>query len=319
MTKSLWLDRRVLCFGFLLALVFALLPAMTGPATIEASGATAVSAAGQPVGTVTYVVRPGDTLSGIARRYNTSINVLMQLNSIRNPNRIYVGQRLRVPAPVGNGTGTASNPVRIKFPTGGISAAVTGTVAFPNRFYYVAGARASQQMSVQITSPEQRANFSITSPDGQPLKRVENEDRIWTGILPTTGDYLIGVAVPSGTTTYNLAVTIPPAAGPAPVTRIQFPPGGTSATVGGTVANNNRQCWIAAARAGQLMNVQVSSPANAANFSLVGADGSPLKRIENGPPFYSVYLPLTQDYTICVGVPAGTPATYYALVVSITG
>jgi LysM repeat protein len=319
MTKSLWLDRRVLCIGFLLALVLALFPAMTGPAAVEASGAAVVGAAGQPAGTIIYVVRPGDTLGGIARRYNTSINTLMQLNGIRNPNRIYIGQRLRVPAPQNNGTGTANNPVRIKFPAGGISATVTGNVTFPNRFYYAAGARAGQQMTVQITSPGQWANFSITSPDGQPLKRVENEDRTWTGILPATGDYLIGVAVPSGTITYNLSVTIPPVAGPAPATRIQFPPGGTSATVSGTVANNNRQCWVAAARAGQLMNVQVSSPANAANFSLVGADGSPLKRIENGPPFYSVYLPLTQDYTICVGVPAGTPATYYALVLSITG
>ena len=66
--------------------------------------------------TTVYIVRPGDTLAGIARRFNTTVYTLMQLNGIRNPNLIYIGQRLRVPAPAGTGTGTASNPVRIKFP-----------------------------------------------------------------------------------------------------------------------------------------------------------------------------------------------------------
>jgi hypothetical protein len=67
------------------------------------------------------------------------------------------------------------------------------------------------------------------------------------------------------------------------------------------------------------MTVSASSAGNVVNFSIGGADGSPLKRIENGPPTYSVWLPLTQDYTICAGVPAGTPSTYYTLTVSITG
>ena len=84
----------------------------------------------------------------------------MQLNGIRNPNLIYIGQRLLVPAPAG--TGTATSPVRIQFPTGGTAATVTGTVSFPNRFCYVAGAQAGQQMTVQITSPGQAANFLIT-------------------------------------------------------------------------------------------------------------------------------------------------------------
>ncbi len=45
----------------------------------------------------TYVVQRGDTLSAIARHFNTSVAVLVQLNNITNPNRIYVGQRLKIP------------------------------------------------------------------------------------------------------------------------------------------------------------------------------------------------------------------------------
>jgi LysM repeat protein len=44
-----------------------------------------------------YVVQRGDTLASIARRYHTTIGVLMQLNNISNPNIIYVGQQLLIP------------------------------------------------------------------------------------------------------------------------------------------------------------------------------------------------------------------------------
>ena len=44
--------------------------------------------------TRTYTVRRGDTLSGIAGRLGVSVGYLAQVNSIGNPNRIYVGQRL---------------------------------------------------------------------------------------------------------------------------------------------------------------------------------------------------------------------------------
>ena len=41
-------------------------------------------------------VRRGETLSTIARRYGTSVRTLMNLNNLRNPNRISLGQQLRV-------------------------------------------------------------------------------------------------------------------------------------------------------------------------------------------------------------------------------
>jgi LysM repeat protein len=44
-----------------------------------------------------YVVRRGDTLSAIAGRYHTTVYQLAQMNNLRNPNLIFVGQRLVVP------------------------------------------------------------------------------------------------------------------------------------------------------------------------------------------------------------------------------
>jgi LysM repeat protein len=55
---------------------------------------------GNQITTVVYTVKRGDTLGAIARTYNTTVATLLRLNpQIRNPNRLYVGQRIRVPAP----------------------------------------------------------------------------------------------------------------------------------------------------------------------------------------------------------------------------
>lgn len=50
-----------------------------------------------------HVVRRGETLSSIARSYGVSVNSLMQANNIRDPNRIFVGQRLCIPGGGGGG------------------------------------------------------------------------------------------------------------------------------------------------------------------------------------------------------------------------
>ncbi len=45
---------------------------------------------------IIYTVRWGDTLSEIAKRYNTTVQSIATLNGIVNINRIYVGQQLRI-------------------------------------------------------------------------------------------------------------------------------------------------------------------------------------------------------------------------------
>ncbi len=60
----------------------------------------------QPAGQEEYVVQPKDTLYSIARRFGTRPEVLVQLNRLADPDRLQVGQRLRVPLP-----GSAPRPV----------------------------------------------------------------------------------------------------------------------------------------------------------------------------------------------------------------
>ena len=47
---------------------------------------------------MTYTVQKGDTLSGIAHAAGTTVSVLVELNNIKNPNLIHVGQVLTLPA-----------------------------------------------------------------------------------------------------------------------------------------------------------------------------------------------------------------------------
>lgn len=44
----------------------------------------------------TYIVVKGDTLSSIARRYNTTVDALVKANNIKNKNLIHVGQELKI-------------------------------------------------------------------------------------------------------------------------------------------------------------------------------------------------------------------------------
>lgn len=73
----------------------------------HASGQKAIVAGG---GTTTYVVQPGDTLSAIARRFNTTVQELVRLNHIPNPNLIHVGQKLTVPTIGPTPTPTPASP-----------------------------------------------------------------------------------------------------------------------------------------------------------------------------------------------------------------
>lgn len=44
----------------------------------------------------TYKIKSGDTLSGIAAKFGTTVNKLAQINNISNPNKIYAGQVIKI-------------------------------------------------------------------------------------------------------------------------------------------------------------------------------------------------------------------------------
>lgn len=56
-----------------------------------------------PVTSTNYIVKAGDTLSEIAKKYNTTVSIIKAANNISNENLIRIGQVLKIP--------NASNPV----------------------------------------------------------------------------------------------------------------------------------------------------------------------------------------------------------------
>jgi len=74
----------------------------------------------------TYVVQAGDTLSSIARRFETTVAVLMELNNLTNPNVIYVGQTLLIRAE--EATPTPGSTVPEATPTQTATAVTTPTI-----------------------------------------------------------------------------------------------------------------------------------------------------------------------------------------------
>ena len=81
---------------------------VAGPATLTAFGygrrtpvLTPATATAAPV---SYVVRPGDTLTAIAQKHKTTVRALAKVNDLKSVNLVVEGAKLRIPA------GAASGP-----------------------------------------------------------------------------------------------------------------------------------------------------------------------------------------------------------------
>lgn len=74
---------------------------------IKIPGAGSSGSTSSGGGDTVYTVKAGDTLSGIAAKYRTTYQTLAAYNGISNPNKISVGQKIKIPGgSSGGGTGT---------------------------------------------------------------------------------------------------------------------------------------------------------------------------------------------------------------------
>jgi LysM repeat protein len=79
--------------------------ATPAPAKPTKPTATPSSPSKPSAGDTTYVVRAGDTMSGIAQRHEVSLTKLLAANRLRSSSIIYVGQKVTVP-----GVGSSTRP-----------------------------------------------------------------------------------------------------------------------------------------------------------------------------------------------------------------
>jgi N-acetylmuramoyl-L-alanine amidase len=170
-------------------------------ATLGAPLVASLALAADPI-----VVAPGDTLTSIAERHGVSVERIVELNAIDNPNRIYAGQRLRLepvstPAPAAAAPATAARThvVRSGEHLTGIArhygltvAAIASAngLADPSRIF------AGQRLTIPGWSPAPRTASAPTAPTPATAARTH---------VVRSGEHLTGIARHYGLTVAAIA------------------------------------------------------------------------------------------------------------------
>jgi LysM repeat protein len=51
------------------------------------------------IAVIQHTVQRGENLTGIAQQYGTTVQAIVEANALANPDRIFIGQTLRIPLP----------------------------------------------------------------------------------------------------------------------------------------------------------------------------------------------------------------------------
>ncbi|MGL4651697.1 MAG: hypothetical protein ACRC1H_19980, partial [Caldilineaceae bacterium] len=115
----------------------------------------------------------------------------------------------------------AGEAEEILFGRGEFAVTRTGMVSGDAPRDYVIRLEPRQLLYISLTSPNDLANFSVTGlTNGQPYKRIVNEERSFSFVVPATQEYGISVQAPADQTTpleYALTVVALPAPSQAPI------------------------------------------------------------------------------------------------------
>lgn len=170
-----------------LALVAALglLGGCAAPGTAPVRDGSAAAPATAPVDSLTtHVVRPGDTLLGIARQNGRSLADLVSWNGLANPDQIEVGQHLRI-APPDVGTGSA---VAVAVPVPGSSVTVAPTAPSTSVPIQQGPQGGTQPYSDQAWAKVDPSAGAVTTPPAKPPATATDGKWSW----PTSGRVITG-------------------------------------------------------------------------------------------------------------------------------
>lgn len=211
---------------------------------------------------------------------------------------------------------------RIEFAPGTDNATREGNVADGQSDRWILRARAGQVMDVVVDSVDDNTVFAVFAPDRTVLATVFSNtvegDRYWSGTLPVDGDYQIEVATLGGPAFYMMKVWIG-ATYQDPlglVQRMSFAPGTSSGRASGSVIRTSTDLWFLNARAGQTMDVTVTSVESNSTFDVIAPDGVPMTAPDVRTTWTGV-LPTDGDYRVAVQPTRGNAT--YTITVRITG
>ena len=147
-----------------------------------------------------YIVQKGDTLYGIARKYNIKLNELLSLNNLDNSSTIKIGQKILVPAgssssasTVASGTGTNSTKTQVPAKTekNPSSAGSSGT-----KTNSASTAVSSQGVSWPHSNPVVKnisgkvSGVQLTGKDNESVVAVREGTVMYTGVYRGFGEVI---------------------------------------------------------------------------------------------------------------------------------
>ena len=176
----------------------------------SSSGQSSSATTNTETSSASYTVKSGDTLSGIASQYNTTVNQIVSLNQLSNPNLIYVGQVLKLKnsqttnssssssstaaTTVGTYTvkaGDTLSAIASRYSTSSSTLASLNSLSNPNLIYVGQVLKVSSNASTS-SSTSSSANSTVTTAASYTVK---------------AGDTLSAIAAKYGTTYQALAST----------------------------------------------------------------------------------------------------------------
>jgi LysM repeat protein len=156
-------------------------------ATRTAPPATAtLSATAAPPATTSYTVQRGDTLFKIAARFGTSVSELIRLNQLSNPNVIFVGQVLQLPATVSTApTPVPLGPAATPLPVTGADQSTSATPGAPTQAATTRGYGFAFGIEAFLLGQDDEALASQASQMG--MQWVKQEV-LWSALEPVKGE-----------------------------------------------------------------------------------------------------------------------------------
>jgi hypothetical protein len=198
--------------------------------------------------------------------------------------------------------------LRVRFARGTTSGLVNDSLRAGEARGYLLGADQGQVMLVHaITWPVRQgesppaATVRVYSVEqGSELTAPAGAGSLWSGRLPSSGDYTVRVSA-TGPTAYTLAVQIP--------RRLSPTAGDPTAAITGTAPSRAPVDYIIAGASGQTLaaSVRESDPVTLHLYGL--DDGEQLAPLPERRQLWAGRLPATQDYVVSV-VPADEGARY---------
>ena len=146
----------------------------------------------------TYVVRPGDTLIGIARRYHNDPTWIARRNSLRSSRMVLIGQRLVVLVPAPKPEAKPVTPVKRSYPPAVLAAAARDRATLAHR---AVPAKATVRALVVATAKRYGVDVNLAlavgyQESGFQQGVVSPADAIGAmQVLPATGRYVADYVV----------------------------------------------------------------------------------------------------------------------------